>query len=63
MNLWQLPRCAFGRHHRDRRRAWYDSAVIRSYCTGCGKPMLKDQHGWHLAAPADAVAQPEHEPG
>lgn len=49
MNLLQLPRCLLGTHHRDRRRAWYDGPVVRSYCTGCGKPMVKDSHGWHLA--------------
>ncbi|NIJ20813.1 hypothetical protein FHS95_002505 [Sphingomonas naasensis] len=48
MNLLQLPRCALGLHHRDRRRAWYDGPIVRSHCTGCGKAMVKDFHGWHL---------------
>jgi hypothetical protein len=45
-----------GTHHRDRRRAWYDGPVIRSHCTGCGKPMVKDGHGWHLDAAEARVA-------
>jgi len=48
MNLLQLPRCLLGSHRRDRRHAWYDGTVVRSHCTGCGKPMVKDTHGWHL---------------
>jgi len=54
MDLLQLPRCVFGLHHRDRRHAWHDGPVVRSHCTGCGKPMVKDVHGWHL----DAIAVP-----
>lgn len=49
MNLLQLPRCIFGQHHRDRRHARHDGWVVRSHCTGCGKPMVKDGDGWHLA--------------
>lgn len=56
MNLLQLPYCMLGTHHRDRRRAWYDGPVVRSHCTGCGKPMVKDGHGWHLAAAEAQVA-------
>jgi hypothetical protein len=48
MNLLQLPRCLFGLHHRDRRRARHDGVAVRSRCTGCGKPMIKGRHGWHL---------------
>lgn len=55
MKLLQLPRCLFGMHQRDRRRAWYDGPVVRSYCTGCGKPMVKDNRGWHPDAAAPGV--------
>ena len=55
MNLLQLPRCLFGVHQRDRRRAWHDGPVVRSHCTGCGKPMVKDGHGWKL----DGAASPD----
>jgi hypothetical protein len=48
MNLLQLPRCMFGVHQRDRRRARHEGSVARSYCTGCGRPMIKDHRGWHL---------------
>ena len=49
MNLLQLPWCLFGAHQRNRRRARHDGPVVRSYCTGCGKPMIKDNRGWRLA--------------
>lgn len=55
MKLLQLPWCLFGAHHRDRRHARYDGPVVRSYCKGCGKPMVKDGRGWHLE-PADTQA-------
>jgi hypothetical protein len=48
MKLLQLPRCLVGNHQRDRRYARYDGPVVRSHCTGCGKPMVKDGQGWHL---------------
>ncbi|MCX8476660.1 MAG: hypothetical protein MT490_12750 [Sphingomonas sp.] len=54
MNLLQLPRCIFGQHHRDRPHAWHDGPVVRSHCIGCGKPMVKDSHGWHLASDVPA---------
>lgn len=57
MNVLQLPRCLFGSHHRDRRHAWYDGPVVRSHCTGCGKPMFKDGHGWHTGTPAPSETQ------
>lgn len=57
MNVLQLPRCLFGSHHRDRRRAWYDGPVVRSHCTGCGKPMFKDIHGWHIDGSASSKNQ------
>jgi hypothetical protein len=60
MNLLQLTRCMFGLHQRDRHRARHDGAVVRSYCTGCGKPMIKDNRGWHLDAAAPG-AQPASE--
>lgn len=56
MNLLQLPRCVLGLHHRDRRHAWYDGPVVRSHCTGCGRPMVKDLHGWHLDAAGSRAA-------
>jgi hypothetical protein len=55
MKLLQLPRCLLGMHQRDRRRAWRDGPLVRSHCTGCGRPMVKDGRGWHLAA-AEAAA-------
>ena len=61
MNLLQLPRCLFGAHQRDKRLARHDGPVVRSRCTGCGKPMVKDGHGWRRAddAAPDARAASE----
>lgn len=56
MNLLQLSRCMFGVHQRDRHRARHDGSVARSFCTGCGKPMVKDSRGWHLEDPVAAAA-------
>jgi hypothetical protein len=56
MKLLQLPRCLFGVHERDRRRAWYDGPFIRSQCKGCGKPMIKDGLGWHIETAAAEAA-------
>jgi len=63
MSILQLVACACGKHHRDRRRAWFDGKQFRSWCTGCGAPMFRDFDAWHvdrspearnLSAPADA---------
>jgi hypothetical protein len=54
MNLLQLPRCILGLHQRDRRHARYDGPVVRSRCTGCGRPMVKDGLDWHLDTPSAA---------
>ncbi|ATY32064.1 hypothetical protein [Sphingomonas psychrotolerans] len=56
MKLLQLPRCLFGLHQRDRRRARHDGPFVRSHCIGCGRAMVKDSRGWHLddAAAPDA---------
>jgi hypothetical protein len=58
MKLLQLARCLFGVHQRSRGRAWHDGSIVRSHCTGCGKPMRKDNQGWHLdeAAPEAQAA-------
>lgn len=49
MNMLQLFNCAFGKHHRDRRRARYDGNDLHSVCIGCGQPMIRDFTGWRLA--------------
>ncbi|MEZ0244985.1 MAG: hypothetical protein ACAH11_16535 [Sphingomonas sp.] len=60
MKLLQLGACAFGKHQRDRRRVWHDGYDYRSYCGGCGKPMLRKTDRWHLI---DAHPTPREEPG
>jgi hypothetical protein len=48
MRLLQPVYCLFGKHHRSRGRAWNDGMTYRSWCEGCGKPMIRDLHGWNL---------------
>lgn len=51
MNLIQLAQCAFGKHHRDRRRARFNGDTYQSFCTGCGQPMEKAKAGWRITPP------------
>ena len=46
MKLFQLFRCAFGKHERSRSRAYEDGAVMHSVCKGCGRAMIKEHGGW-----------------
>lgn len=48
MDILQLARCAAGMHHRDRRNARYDGAILRTHCKGCGKPMEKIGLRWRI---------------
>lgn len=48
MRLLQPVYCLFGKHHRSRGRAWNDGMAYRSWCDGCGKPMIRNPHGWKL---------------
>ena len=50
MKLLQLASCAVGQHRRDRKKAWHDGPRVRSYCEGCGKPMIRIAGGWHPIA-------------
>jgi hypothetical protein len=56
MRLLQPFYCLFGNHHRSRGRAWNDGSFFRSWCEGCGKPMVRDVHGWHLDRTAENSA-------
>lgn len=38
-----------GKHRRDRKRVWHDGYDYRSYCRGCGKPMVSELEGWRPA--------------
>jgi hypothetical protein len=58
MNLLQPVYCLFGKHHRSRSRAWDDGSVYRSWCKGCGKPMIRDLDGWHLDLHPPSAKQP-----
>jgi hypothetical protein len=58
MNLLQPVYCLFGKHHRSRSRAWDDGSVYRSWCKGCGKPMIRDLDGWHLDLHPPSAQQP-----
>ena len=58
MNIWQLFRCALGRHHRDGGRAWHDGNVFRSICVGCGRKMLRDFDGWRPERPGEGAKVP-----
>ena len=49
MKLLQLGACVLGKHRRDRKRVWHDGYDYRSYCSGCGKPMISELEGWRLA--------------
>jgi hypothetical protein len=48
MELFQLINCARGKHLRSRDKAWHDGNILHSECCGCGRPMVKDFHGWKL---------------
>lgn len=48
MSLLQPVYCLFGKHHRSRGRAWNDGMTYRSWCEGCGKPMIRSMHGWRI---------------
>ena len=61
MNMLQLLRCAFGTHHRDRRKAWHDGSDYRSVCTGCGCPMVRGFSGWRLANENEAALDQSEE--
>ena len=50
MKILQLAACAFGQHRRDRKKAWHDDQLVRSYCAGCGKPMVREPGGWRTIA-------------
>lgn len=54
MNILQLVSCAMGRHRRDRHSVWHDGDSFRSTCIGCGVPMVRDFHGWHVLSDAAA---------
>ena len=58
MNILQLAACAFGKHRRDRKLAWHDGHRFRSYCSGCGKPMLRVGVKWRAIAehPPESLA-------
>ena len=58
MKFFQLVRCAFGQHRRDRRLARYDGEDFRSVCTGCGQAMIRRHDGWHVAEPTDPAVEP-----
>ena len=50
MNIVQLVRCCFGKHHRSKRHAYRDEdGIPRSRCQGCGRRMAKLKEGWRLA--------------
>ncbi len=50
MRALQIFRCLVGRHQRDKERARHDEdGVLRSTCTGCGRPMVKERYLWRLA--------------
>jgi len=61
MKLLQLAACAFGKHYRDRKRAWHDGQRVRSYCGGCGKPMIRELGGWRAIAAHPAEPSGEQE--
>jgi hypothetical protein len=47
MGFARFISCLFGRHRRDRRRVRHDGNDFRSFCSGCGAPMIRDdQRGW-----------------
>ncbi|MBQ1500264.1 MAG: hypothetical protein IIZ38_18305 [Sphingomonas sp.] len=48
MRLLQPIYCLVGKHHRSRSRAWNDGTAFRSWCEGCGRPMIREFEGWHL---------------
>lgn len=48
VNPFQLTRCAFGKHHRDRSRVRRVGDDHYSVCTGCGARMVRGFHGWRL---------------
>jgi hypothetical protein len=53
MSLLQPVYCLFGKHHRSHGRAWSDGVSYRSWCEGCGKPMIRTVQGWSIdPAPA-----------
>lgn len=54
IHVIQRVACLFGHHRRSGGRAWNDGEAFHSWCKGCGKPMVRDQHGWHL----DSVPPP-----
>jgi len=49
--MWLKLACRLGRHRRSRSRAWHDAVTWRSYCSGCGQPMIKDYEHWRLLRP------------
>ncbi|MBO9624376.1 MAG: hypothetical protein J7500_16835 [Sphingomonas sp.] len=46
MRVLQLFQCVRGKHHRSRRLAWSDGTTYRSWCVGCGKPLIRSHGGW-----------------
>lgn len=57
MGFLQPLYCLFGKHHRSRGRAWTDGNAYRSWCTGCGKPMVRGFDGWHLDDQGEPAAR------
>jgi len=51
--MWLKLACRMGKHRRSRSRAWHDAVTWRSYCSGCGQPMIKDYEHWRLLGPED----------
>jgi hypothetical protein len=48
MRILQLFGCVRGKHLRSRRFAWHDGTNYRSWCVGCGTPLIRSYSGWEL---------------
>ena len=48
MRILQLFGCIRGKHLRSRRLAWHDGITYRSWCVGCGKPLIRGYGGWSV---------------
>lgn len=60
-NVFQLVRCALGKHVRDRRAAWFDGNLWRSTCVGCKRPMVREFDGWRMADEEPPSRTPPHD--